>query len=111
MKIKIPYLHLSSDWTYQKENEIETDDYAYFRIENRGSSPAEWWIEGYNKEWKTEENLTGHGCYLRDIVEFYHHNKNKIKQINVLHFHHSNNSLEVFFHAYQGYLKKVERSA
>ena len=96
-----------SDWTTQEVNEIETDNYLYFRIENRGSSPAEWWIEGYNKERKYEENLTGHGCYLRDIVKFFHENKEKVKQINVLHFYGSSKAMGDFYKAYEEYLKKI----
>lgn len=105
MKVKIPHLYYRSDWTSEEVNEIETDDYAYFRIENRGSSVGDWWIEGYNKNIKREENLTGHGSYLHVVVDFFHNNRDKIKQINVLHFHDKNCSLSQFYNAYENYLR------
>lgn len=105
MKAKIPYLHMWSDWSTQEVKEIETDDYAYFRIESRGSS---WYISGYNKKYNLEENLSGAGCYLPNVVEFFHNNKEKIKQINVLHFNKTNDAFHVFFKTYEKFLKKIE---
>jgi hypothetical protein len=113
MEIKIPYLHFWSDWTEIRTNTINYEDFSYFKIENRGSSPADWWIEGCKKDSNGPDdlvNLTGHGCYIWDVIKFYHVAKSKVKTINVMHWWRGgeNNAIEQFFLEYRKYLKSIE---
>lgn len=69
--IKLRTYEYSIDWSYEREVEVNLDEYAFFECDYRLGS---WHLIGHKCDretytWTTEE-LSIHWCYLMDIAEF-----------------------------------------
>ena len=69
--VKLRTYEYSIDWSYEREVEINLDEYSFFECDYRLGG---WHLIGHkcNKEtyeWTSEE-LSIHFCYLMDIAEF-----------------------------------------
>lgn len=109
MKVNFEVHRYTLDWFEFDKKEIETDDYNYFIIQCRGQD-SDWYLTGY--KWnKTQQRWDYEGfniLYLRKMVEIYHQIKNKVKQIDLMHFTSGeDDSIQRFFNAYNKYLEKV----
>lgn len=106
MKVCFEVHRYTLDWFEWDKKEIETDDYNYFIIQCRGQD-NDWYLTGYkwNETLKRFDYESFNILYLRRMVEIYHQIKNKVKQIDVLHFTSGeNDSIQQFFDAYNKYL-------